>query len=123
MGDDIRMLGGRSVLLCPADGPLLASEADALDLIGRLWGREVDWLAVPKLRLGDGFLTLRTGLAGAVIQKFVTYSVRLAIVGDVSAEVAASDALKDFVRESNAGSRVWFVTDMATLEARLAGLG
>lgn len=123
MGDAVVLLGGRSVLACAPDGPAVTGEADALDLIGSLWGREVDWLALPTARLGEDFLRLRTGLAGAVIQKFVTYGVRLAIVGDISAAVAASTALTDFVRESNAGDRVWFVPDMAALEACLATLG
>ena len=120
MDDEVVLLGGRSVMACAPDGPLVACEADALDLIGALWGREVDWLTLPTVRLGDDFFRLRSGLAGAVIQKFVTYGVRLAIVGDISAALAASSALTDFVRESNAGDRVWFVPDMAALEARLA---
>ncbi len=119
MDGEEKRLGGRSVLLCADDGPRLASEADALDLIGSLWGRQVDWLALPRSRLGDDFLTLRTGLAGAVIQKFVTYQVRLAIIGDISADLSASSALADFVHESNAGDRVWFAPDLATFEARL----
>lgn len=123
MDDDIRSLGGRSVLLCAAEGPRVSSEADAVDLIGGLWGLEVDWLVLPVARLGDDFLRLRTGLAGAVIQKFVTYRVRLAIVGDLSADMAASDALRDFVRESNVGGHVWFVPDLATLETRLVEAG
>ena len=123
MSDEIRNVAGHAVLLCAPDGPRLSSEADALDLVGSLWGQEVDWLALPKARLGEDFLRLRTGLAGAVIQKFVNYRVRLAIVGDVSAETAASDALRDFVRESNAGDRVWFVPDLAALETRLAARG
>lgn len=117
--DEIRVLGGRPVLLCSEEGPQIDREADAVDLIGGLWGKEADWLVLPKARLGPDFLRLRTGLAGAVIQKFVTYSVRLAIVGDLSAEMAKSDALRDFVRESNAGGHVWFVPDLAALEARL----
>lgn len=119
MADEMTTLGGRTVFLCDAAGPRVTREADALDLIGGLWGLEVDWLVLPTARLGEDFLRLRTGLAGAVIQKFVTYQVRLAIVGDISAEVEASDALRDFVRESNAGRRVWFVPDLAALEARL----
>jgi hypothetical protein len=119
MADEMTTLGGRTVFLCDAAGPRVTREADALDLIGGLWGLEVDWLVLPTARLGEDFLRLRTGLAGAVIQKFVTYQVRLAIVGDISAEVEASDALRDFVRESNAGRRVWFVPDLVALEARL----
>jgi hypothetical protein len=120
MADVVNILGGRPVCLCDPDGPPVASEADAVDLLGALWGQDAEWLALPTERLGPGFLVLRTGMAGAVIQKFVTYGVRLAIVGDISAELAASQALADFVRESNAGDRVWFVPNLATLEARLA---
>jgi len=120
MGDEVARLAGRAVLLCAVDGPPLSGEADALDLIGSLWGQEIEWLVLPAARLGEGFLRLRTGLAGAVIQKFVTYGVRLAIVGDISAAVAESDALRDFVRESNAGDRVWFAPDLTALEIRLA---
>jgi hypothetical protein len=119
MDGELKKLGVHTVLLCAEEGPRLSSEADALDLIGGLWGLEVDWLALPVARLGEDFLRLRTGLAGAVIQKFVTYRVRLAIVGDLSAQLSESDALRDFVRESNEGAHVWFVSDLAALEDRL----
>ena len=122
MGDEVGNQAGQAVLLCGVDGTGLTSEADALDLVGSLWGQEVDWVVVPKARLGHDFLNLRSGLAGAVIQKFVNYRVRLAIIGDISAEMAASPALRDFVRESNAGDRVWFLADLAAMEARLAAL-
>ena len=101
------------------DGPVVAAEADALDLIGATWGQEVDWLVLPLARLSADFLYLKTGLAGAVLQKIVTYGQRLAIVGDIAAAEAASGALKDFVRESNRGDRIWFVPDMTAFEARL----
>lgn len=120
MADELKTLSGHAVFVCAPDGPMLASEADAVDLIGSLWGIEAERIALPIARLSPGFLTLRTGLAGAVIQKFVTYRLRLAILGDISIEVAASPALADFVRESNSGGRVWFVNDLAALEARLA---
>jgi len=34
---------------------------------------------------------------------------------------AKSDPLRDFIRESNRGTTVWFVRDLASLEAKLAG--
>ena len=55
-----------------------------------------------------------------MIQKFVNYGVAVAFVGDVSEAIAASTALRDFVRESNRGRHVWFVTDMVELEVRLS---
>lgn len=120
MADELKTMAGQAVFVCATDGPLVACEADALDLIGGLWGLDADWVALPVSRLSADFLNLRAGLAGAVIQKFVTYQRRLAIVGDISVAVAASDALRDFVRESSAGRHVWFVADLAVLEERLA---
>lgn len=118
--DEVRQLAGRDVLVCDAAGPKLDSEAAAVDLIGSTWGLDVDWIAVPVERLPPEFLVLRTGVAGGAIQKFVNYGLRLAIVGDISASVAGSPALADFVRESNNGDRVWFASDLDALAARLA---
>jgi hypothetical protein len=120
MADELITLSGHVVLVCDPDGPRLATETDALDLIGSTWGgAEVEWLALPVARLSESFLSLRTGLAGAVIQKFVNYRLKLALVGDIGAAVEGSQALADFVRESNDGAHVWFVPDLAALEARL----
>ena len=54
-----------------------------------------------------------------MIQKFVNYGIRLVILGDVARHVAESDALRDFIRETNRGTQVWFLSDRAELEARL----
>jgi len=110
---------GHPVLECPAEGPPIRY-AEAVDLIGEALGAGADWVAIPAARLGDDFFRLRTGVAGEVVQKFVTYGRRLAIVGDISAYLAASEALRDFVRESNRGPHVWFVADQDELARRLA---
>jgi uncharacterized protein DUF4180 len=105
----------------PADGPLLGSGADALGLIHGEGVLEDAWIAVPAARLDPAFFTLSTGLAGELVQKFVNYRQRLAIVGDISGYVDGSAALRDFVRESNRGRQVWFVADADELARRLAG--
>ena len=122
MAGAIRNFAGGTVWACDPDGPLIAREADAADLIGEAYGSGAAWIAIPVGRLAPDFFRLRTGLAGAVLQKLVTYGYRVAIVGDVAGAVAASDALRDFVRESNRGTQVWFVADEGALEARLAAL-
>jgi len=116
----VKMLGATAAWVCDPDGPVLDSERSATDIIGEAYGSGAKLVVVPVERLGPGFLTLSTRIAGEVIQKFVNYGYCLAIVGDVSDAVAASDALRDFVRESNRGRHVWFVADMAALEKRLA---
>lgn len=106
------------ILECPAEGSLIRY-AEAVDLIGEALGAGVAWVAIPAARLGDEFFRLRTGVAGDVIQKFVTYGRHVAILGDISPYVAASEALRDFVIESNRGAHVWFVRDLAELELRM----
>ena len=109
---------GHRVLDCPPEGPSIRY-AEAVDLIGEAMGAGADWVVIPSARLGDDFFRLRTGVAGEVVQKFVTYGRRLAIVGDISAHVAASEPLRDFVRESNRGAHVWFVADPDEFAQRL----
>ena len=100
---------------------MLDGERAATDIIGDAFGSCAKIVAVPVSRLGPGFLTLSTRIAGEVIQKFVNYGFQVAIIGDVSEAAAQSDALRDFIRESNRGRHVWFLADMAALEARFGG--
>ena len=110
---------GVPVLVVAGSGAPIASEQDALDLIGAAFG-QAEIVAIPAERLDERFFVLRTGLAGAIMQKFVNYRVRLVIVGDISAHVDASTALRDLVRESNRGGHIWFVGDLDELDARLS---
>jgi hypothetical protein len=118
MSGRIVEIGGRRAWLCAADGPPLASERDAVDLVGETLGADVRLVIIPLARLTPAFLDLKTRLAGEMLQKFVNYGRQVAIVGDLSAAIAVSGALRDFVRESNRGRSVWFVADMAGLEAK-----
>lgn len=115
-----RTLAGASVLVCGEAGPPLAGDRPAADLVGEALSVGAQWVAIAAGRLGEGFLDLSTRLAGDVLQKFVNYGLRVAIVGDVADEIARSPALRDFVRESNRGRHVWFVSDLGELETRLA---
>jgi Domain of unknown function (DUF4180) len=97
------------VLVLPADGPVLRTEQDAVDVIGEAWSASVGTVVVPVARLDDGFWTLSTRVAGRIVGKFAQYQVRLVVVGDISAHLAASSALRAFVGEVNRGSEVAFV--------------
>lgn len=115
----LQILNGARIWLCDAEGPRLSSGRDATDIIGDAYGAEVAVIALPASRLTDEFFDLSTQLAGEFVQKFVNYGAALAIVGDISAHVAASTALRDFVYESNRGRHLWFVDDLGALAARL----
>ncbi|MFJ9694377.1 DUF4180 domain-containing protein [Kitasatospora sp. NPDC101183] len=107
-----------TILRLPAEGPLVRTEQDALDVIGDAFGHEATWVVAPVERLHPDFFTLRTRVAGGIVQKFVNYRVGLVVLGDISEHVAASVPLRDFVRESNRGLQLWFLADEAELEAR-----
>ena len=81
---------------------------------------EARWIVVPANRLHTDFFQLRTGLAGEMLQKFVNYRRRVAIIGDFSEFVSNSASLRAFMDESNRGNAIWFLADIAQLERRLA---
>ncbi|AEI11221.1 DUF4180 domain-containing protein [Cellulomonas gilvus] len=114
----VEVMGDQRVLVLAPDGAPVGA-GNATDLIGEAWGHDVTVVAIPAQRLDPEFFRLSSGVAGELAQKLVNYHLQLAVVGDVSAHVAGSDALDAYVRESNRGRHVWFVADDAELAARL----
>ena len=109
------------VLMCAPEGETIAGESDALDLIGNAGYQGAAWVVVPVERFDEAFFRLRTRVAGDVIQKFVQYGVRLAVIGDISRHTDASSSLRDFVRECNRSRQTWFLADIDELRERLRG--
>lgn len=119
MADTVEMLGSIRALFCDPDGPTIRSDRDAVDLIGRALSERCGLVVLPVERLGDDFFQLKTRILGDVIQKFVNYERRLAILGNIDRHLEGSKALRDFVYETNRGRQVWFVKDKKELESRL----
>ena len=105
--------------LCPSEGEKLRTDRDAVDLIGDARSAGAGTIAIPVERLDDDFFVLRTRVAGEFVQKFVTYGVRLAILGDVTRYENESKAFRDWVYEANRGRDLWFVASREELEERL----
>ena len=110
---------GQALFEVAATGALLATEQDALDLVGATYGTDADIIVVPVARLDPQFFELRSGLAGGFIQKLQNYQKRLVVLGDIAAEVAASKSLHDFVYETNRVGHHLFAPDRETMLARL----
>src|SRR5918995_6659882 len=106
---------GIRVLHLDAEGEPISTPDDASDLVGTAWSHNASLIAVPAERLDPEFFRLRSGIAGEITQKLVNYRLRLAVIGDITKQVKASGALRDYVWESNAGDHVWFVDDEAAL--------
>lgn len=113
--------GQLRVQFLDADGPVISTRDETSDLIGNAWVENASVIAVPIARLDPSFLDLSSGFAGEITQKVVNYGLKLAIIGDVSAAVAASRPLGDYIWESNRGDHIWFFDDEAALIAKLAG--
>ncbi|GAA4834227.1 hypothetical protein GCM10023201_23090 [Actinomycetospora corticicola] len=105
-----------NVLTLPDDGPLLDGERAALDVLGHAFGLGAHTVVVPVARLAPDFFALRTGIAGAITQKFAQYGVRLVVVGEPA---TTAGPVADWTREANRGRDLWFVADESELEARL----
>ena len=113
-------INGVAVEWLAVDGAKLGSLQSGLDLIGDSFGQEVAMFAIPAERLDPEFFRLSSGLAGGFIEKLQQYGFRLAIVGDIGAQVEKSKPLHDFVYETNRRGQHLFVADEAGLKARLA---
>jgi 23S rRNA C2498 (ribose-2'-O)-methylase RlmM len=112
-------LHGVRILECAAEGPALRNNQDAMQLILEAMENAAALIVIPTSRLAPDFFLLQTRLAGELLQKFVNYQRRVAIVGNFSEFVSNSASLRAFIAESNRGKTLWFLADIGELEKRL----
>ncbi|MCW2840617.1 MAG: hypothetical protein JWR55_2100 [Aeromicrobium sp.] len=110
---------GTAVMVCGPDGIPFDTEGAATELVGEAIGLRAEVVVVPAERLTDDFFQLRTGVAGEIAQKFANYGLRLAIIGDISRQLAGSTALAEWVEESNRGDDLRFYDTFDEFQARL----
>ena len=96
-------VGGVPACRLAERGIVIASGQDALTLVAESGCERV---ILARENLHPDFFDLRTGLAGEVLQKFVIYGLRLAIVGDF--RHVGSRSLRALIHESNRTGRVVF---------------
>jgi hypothetical protein len=83
---------------------------DAIDLLAESGWLGADAIIIYKHQLNPGFFTLRSGLAGDILQKFSNYRMKLAIVGDFTN--VNNKSMKDFIYESNKLGRIIFISSL-----------
>jgi hypothetical protein len=89
---------------------LITDVQSALDFIATVrYELSCDRIILNKSAISEDFFNLSTKLAGEVLQKFINYHVKIAIIGDFSAYTSKS--LKDFIYESNKGKDIFFLSD------------
>lgn len=85
-------------------GAPLCSERDALDLVAACGGADTGLLLIHDEALSDDFFRLRTGLAGAVLQKFSNYGIKAVLV--LTDEKRAQGKFRDLLIELNRGGGI-----------------
>lgn len=97
---------------------LIKEIQDGLDLLVNVYYQDIDRMIIYEKNIVPEFFDLKTGIAGEILQKFSTYKMKLAIIGDFSKY--ESKSLKDFIFESNKNRNINFVNSLEEALERLA---
>ncbi|MGI5825086.1 MAG: DUF4180 domain-containing protein [Bacillota bacterium] len=100
---------GKKIASIDAERILIAEGQSALALMMSVkYETGCDYLIINKSAVDESFFRLSNGIAGEILQKFINYHMKVAIVGDYSKY--ESKALRDFIYESNNGHDIFFVS-------------
>ena len=101
---------GIEIAIVDSNDILIYDTQSALDLIATIsYQTGADRFILNKSAIDEKFFDLKTGLAGEVLQKFINYQAKVAVVGDFT--IYSSKSLKDFIYESNYGKNIFFLPD------------
>jgi hypothetical protein len=99
---------GVDIVIVSSSSVLINDVQSALDLIATVsYETGCDQMILNKSAICEEFFDLKTKLAGEILQKFINYQMKIAIVGDFS--IYTSKSLKDFIYESNKGKCIFFM--------------
>ncbi len=98
------------------NGVVVAAVQDALDLMADPALDGARRIILKRENIAPEFFDLSTRIAGEILQKFATYQMKLAIVGDFS---DLSQTFADFAYESNRGSQIFFCATVDDAKTRL----
>ena len=102
-------INGVKITLINSKDKLIKDAQSALDLMASVqYETGSNHIAVNKEAISEDFFSLKTCLAGDILQKFINYKVKFAIIGDFS--YYTSKALKDFIYECNSGRDIFFLS-------------
>jgi hypothetical protein len=89
---------------------LIKDVQSALDFMATVrYDTGCDRIILNKSAICEDFFNLSTKIAGEILQKFINYYMKIAIVGDFSEY--KSKSLKAFIYESNKGKNIFFLPD------------
>jgi PadR family transcriptional regulator AphA len=92
---------GRTYVEGTTTEKLLQTERDAVELIGLCGEQDTNLLLLNAANLSDQFFDLTSGLAGSILQKFVNYHMKVALI--IPPDLLQGK-FRDYVLEANRGS-------------------
>lgn len=92
----------KKYIKCATKEASIHDEQSTLDIISTCWENDTNLVMIDMEALSDDFYKLRTGLAGSVLQKFVNYRIKVAIVITDTEKVKGK--FKELLIESNKGN-------------------
>jgi len=109
-------VSGGNIAVVSSSEILIGDVQSALDLIATVhYETGCDRIVINKSQLNERFFDLKTRLAGEILQKFINYRVKIAIIGDYS--VYPSQSFQDFIYECNSGKDIFFLpTEQQAIE-------
>lgn len=100
-----------SIIYIESEDVLIEDAQSALDLIATImFEKNCNKIILDKKVICEDFFILSSGIAGEILQKFINYRTKLAVVGDFSKYT--SKPLQDFIFECNKGNNIFFVDNL-----------
>jgi hypothetical protein len=100
--------------------PIICDGQSTMDFVATaVYTHDCCGIVLNKEAFSEEFYFLSSGVAGEVVQKFVNFRIRLAIVGDFSGYT--SKPLHDYIYECNNGGHLCFVANEDEALSRLGG--
>jgi hypothetical protein len=117
METEILEFKGEKITVLKSEGIIIREVQDALDLMADSSYFGSRRIVINENQLIPEFFDLKSGIAGEILQKFSTYDVQLAIIGEFSKYSGKS--LRGFIFESNKLRRINFVSTLEEAKERL----
>jgi hypothetical protein len=111
---DIQLLDikDKKIAVINSSEVVIENVQNTLDLMANAYDLRARGIILHEKNLIKEFFDLQSGIAGEILQKFSTYRMKLAIIGEF--DRYKSKSLRAFIIESNRGNLVFFVPDMQT---------
>lgn len=105
----------------PHEGLMISRPNDAIGLVSYCGEHDTNLVLLHAANLHEDFFNLKTGLAGAVLQKFVNYGIKVAAV--IPPELANQGRFREMVVEANRGQHFRVFEEVNEAEVWLIGRG